>query len=148
MNVCLLKDVANMGTAGQVLRVSEGYARNYLFPKKYAVAATKEHIERFAELKKNMGDALVEHGARIATLANHITQIHITLKRKINDKGKLYGALNAEDVAELLKEKNVTVNKRQVEFDKAIRTIGDYDVAIRLSSKLRPTLKITIVEEK
>lgn len=144
MNVLLLKDVAQVGKEGQIIKVSEGYARNYLFPKKLAVHATTDHIQRAQDIEKKVGEEIAVHGARIMAFAESISRLNIVLKLKANDKGRLYGALNSDDIVELLKERNIVVNKKQIEFDKAIRSVGDYFVTIRLNSKLRPALKISI----
>lgn len=148
MNVFLLKDVTNIGTAGQILKVKEGFARNFLIPKKFAVLATKEHVERYKELKKRVGEEVVAQGTRVASIADHIKRTNIVVKQKVNEKGKLYGALSAEDIIELLKAKRISVNKKQIEFDKAIRTPGEYTITIRLTSKLKPQFKLTVKAEK
>ena len=144
MNVFLLKDVVNIGSAGQIIKVSEGYARNFLFPKKLAVIATEGHVKQYKELEKRVGEEQVAQGVRVATYADAIKRLVITLKRKINDKGRLYGAISADDIVELLKAKNIAINRKQVEFPKAIRTVGEYEVEIRLNAKLRPVMKIVI----
>ena len=147
MNVFLLKDVTNIGTEGQVLKVKEGFARNFLLPKKLAVIATQEHVERYKELKEKVGAEVVAQGARAASIADHIKRTNIVIKQKVNEKGKLYGALNAEDVVDLLKAKNINVNKKQIEFDKAVRTPGEYTITIRLTSKLKPQFKLVVQAE-
>lgn len=148
MNVFLLKDITNIGTEGQILKVKDGFARNFLFPKKLAVVATKEHEERYKELKKNVGAEVVAQGARVATLADLIKRTNIIVKHKVNEKGKLYGALNAEDIIALLKTKNITVNKKQIEFDKSVKAPGEYAITVRLTSKLKPQFKLTVQAEK
>ncbi len=147
MNVFLLKDVTNIGTEGQIIKVKEGFARNFLLPKKLAVIATQEHVERYKELKKRVGEEIVAQGTRAASIADHIKRTNIIVKQKVNEKGKLYGALNAEDVVDLLKAKNINVNKKQIEFDKAVRTPGEYIITIRLTSKLKPQFKLVVQAE-
>jgi large subunit ribosomal protein L9 len=147
MNVFLLKDVTNIGTAGQVLRVKEGFARNFLLPKKLAVKATSKHEEYYKELKAKVGEDVVAQGARSALLADSIKRANIIIKRKVNEKGKLYGALGAEEIVELLKSKKISVNKKQVEISKSIKTPGEYMIAIRLTSKIKPEMKLVIKAE-
>lgn len=144
MEVLLLKDISNLGLAGQVKKVTEGYARNFLFPNKLAVVANAADVERF---KKNIVQKEVDvqvAGSRVAILADQIKNITLILKKKSNDKGKLYGAVGPEDVLELLAQKHVNVEKKQVEFTKSIRTTGEYEVIIRLTSKLKPALKLKV----
>jgi len=147
MNVFLLKDVTNIGTAGQVLKVKEGFARNFLFPKKLAIKATAEHEVYYQELKKKVGEEVVAQGARTAGLADQIKKTNIIIKQKVNDKGKLYGALGSEDIVELLKSKKISVNKKQIEISKAIKAPGEYLITIRLTSKLKPQMKLIVQAE-
>lgn len=148
MEVLLLKDVPSLGLAGQVKKVSEGYARNFLFPKKLASVASSHDVER---VKRHVEQYSIEQqiaGSRVAILAEQMKNLIIVLKKKSNDKGKLYGAVGPEDVVELLSKKNINIEKKQVEFTKAVRSTGDYDVIVRLTSKLKPTVKLRVEAEK
>lgn len=145
MDVLLLKDIANLGLAGQVIKVKEGYARNFLLPRKLAKAASSVDVTSFQDkLKREKIDASIL-GNRIAMLAHQLKSMHLTLKEKVNDQGKLYGAVGADEVAALLQDKGITVNKRQIEFSKAVRSVGDYTVLIKLSSQVKPSLHLKVV---
>ena len=81
-------------------------------------------------------------------LAERIKTLKLTIKHKAHDNGKLYGSVGPDEVVVLLKEKEIIVNRKQIEIEKAIRTVGDHMVAVRLSSKLRPEFALKVLEEK
>lgn len=145
MKVLMLKDVEKIGMAGQVINVSDGYAQNFLIPRKLArkvVAGEKVFFEaKAAQSRVNM-QAL---NSKVAMLAERIKNLHLQVKERIHDNGKLYGAVGADEIVELLKKKDVQINRKQVEFKKAIRAVGEHKVVIKLSSKLKPELTLKVV---
>jgi large subunit ribosomal protein L9 len=150
MKVYMLQDVENVGMAGQVISVSDGYAMNFLIPRKLAKkvgAADKTFYEKKI-IKSNVDVQLVN--SKAAMLAERIKNLHIVVKERVHDDGKLYGAVGADEVIELLKEKDIVVNRKQIEFKKAVRAIGEHKIVIKLSAKLQPefTLKVVSKEEK
>jgi large subunit ribosomal protein L9 len=146
MNVKLLQDVESLGLAGQIVKVNEGYARNYLFPRKVArIASANDTVEFTKHVQKAKVETALA-GSRIALLAEQLEHLKLSIKEKAHEN-KLYGAINAEQIVELLKAKGVTINKKQVEFPKAIRTTGEHTVIIKLSSKLKPEITVKVSAE-
>ncbi len=148
MNVLLLKDVINIGLAGQIKKVSEGYARNFLFPKKLAVIAKPDDIERFQTAVKKADVDVAVLGSRVAALAQQIKSMHLTLKKRIHDDEKLYGSVNADEIVDLLKEKGIQINKKQIEFEKTIRSAGEHKFIIKLTSKVKPEVSLKVIGTK
>jgi large subunit ribosomal protein L9 len=147
MKVYVLKDIENVGMAGTIINVSDGYATNFLFPKKLAVKVTPENLKNLkvkVEAVKQKADVV---NSKVAMLAEHIKNLNIVIKEKTHDDGKLYGSVGAEEIVELLKQKDISVNRKQVEFDKTIKAVGDHKVTIRLSTKLKPQLNVKVVGE-
>jgi len=147
MEVFLLQNVENVGIKGHIIKVSDGYALNFLIPRKLAIQVTegnKATLSSRIKVEEVKADVLK---SKIALLAEDIKSLHITLKKKIHDDGKLYGAISAEDIVEVLKTKNVQVNKKQIEFEKSIKSTGEHKVIVRLSTKLKPQLSIKVVAE-
>jgi large subunit ribosomal protein L9 len=145
MQVFMLKDVEKIGMAGQVVKVADGYASNYLFPNKLAVrvdASNKDFYENRQVREKITQEVL---STKVAMLAERIKALHITVKQKVHDDGKLYGSLSADVIVDLLKAKEIAINKKQVEFGKSIKATGEHKVTIRLSSKLKPELTLKVV---
>lgn len=147
MKVYLLKDVPKIGMAGEVLKVADGFGQNFLLPRKLAVEVTAQNESFYQKREK-----VIEHrkevvATKTSMLAEKIGAIKLTLKRKMHDDGKLYGAINASEIVDLLSEKGVNISKSQVDLDKSIKAKGVYDVTIKLSSSLKPTVKLTIISE-
>lgn len=147
MNVYLLKDVEKVGLAGNIVKVADGFAQNFLIPRKLAIKITDKNSTFYASKinKVKMNSNVLN--SKIAMLAEHIKNLHLTIKEKIHDNGKLYGSVGADEVVILLKGKGISINRKQVEFTKAIRSTGEHKVTIRLSSKLKPEFVLKVVAE-
>jgi len=144
MKVYMIKDVERVGIAGQIINVSDGYANNFLIPRKLAVEVTTDN-QKFYEQKKQKETVAVEVlNSKVAMLAERIKSLHITIRERVHDDGKLYGAISADEIVDLLKAKEVSINRKQVEFDKSIKAVGEHKVTIKLSSKLKPQLTVRV----
>lgn len=143
MQVYMLKDVENVGMAGMVISVSDGYAANFLFPRKLAVEITEKNKAFYAQKKQKEVVAAEVLNSKAAMLAERIKTLHLSIKERVHE-GKLYGAIGADEVVELLKAKDIAINRKQVEFEKSIKTTGEHKVTIRLSSKLKPQLTLKV----
>lgn len=145
IQVYMLKDVENVGMTGQIVKVSEGYASNFLIPKKFAVRVDESNQKFYATKQAREKIAQEVLTSKVAMLAERIKNLHLTIKQKVHDDGKLYGSLSADIIVDLLKEKDISITKKQVEFTKSVKSIGEHKVMIKLSSKLKPelTLKVT-----
>ena len=144
MQVYMLKDVERVGLSGQILNVSEGYAKNFLIPGKLAIEVTESNKPFYANKKQKEHVAAAVLSSKVAMLAERIKSLHVSIKERAHDDGKLYGAVSAEAVVELLKAKDIVINKKQVEFIKSVKSVGEHKVIIRLSSKLKPELTIKV----
>jgi large subunit ribosomal protein L9 len=147
MKVYLLKDVEKIGMAGEVVKVSDGFAANFLIPNKMGLEITPANEKSFANKKKVIEQRKEVISTKTSMLAERIKSIKLTLKRKLHDGDKLYGAIAASEIAELLGAEGVSVTKNQIEFDKPIKAKGSYEVTIKLSSKLQPKITVVIAPE-
>ena len=147
MKVYLLKDVERVGIAGEIITVSDGYARNFLFPKKAGLEVTSANLPFFQSKAKSVSDRKEVIATKTSILAEKIGNISLTIKHKAHDDGKLYGAINAGEIMNLLAAQEVSVAKNQILFDKSIKEIGVFDITIKLSNKLQPKLKLKVVAE-
>ncbi len=146
MKVYLLKDVESVGMRGTVVNVSDGYAANFLFPKKFAVAVP-DNDEAF---KKLMHSAEVKKeviASKTSMLAEHIKALKITMRRKTHDKVKLYGSISTSEIADALADHGVKIAKNQIITDKSIKEVGTYEVTVKLTSKLQPKFQLKIISE-
>ena len=147
MKVFLLKNVEKVGMEGEIVKVSDGYGVNFLLARKLAVEVTPNNeatLQKRIRVVEKRQEAIA---TQTSMLAEKIKTVKLTLKRKIHDDGRLYGSINASEVVDLLAEKGISVAKNQIEFGKMIKTTGTYDVTIKLSSKLQPTLKLQVISE-
>lgn len=147
MKVYLLKDVEKVGMAGEIIKTSEGYARNFLIPKKLAVEITKDNERYYLSKLKTVEKRKEVIATQTSMLAEKVKGVELVIKRKMHDDGKLYGSINSGDLVDLLTAKGINVSKNQIEFDKAIKSKGVYEVEVKLSSKLRPKFKLKVVSE-
>ena len=148
MQVYILKDLENIGMAGQIRNVSDGYATNFLIPRKLVVKITDKN-RAFYEQKKQRELVTVEIvKGKAAMLAERIKVTHVTIKERVHDDGKLYGSVGPDEIVELLKSKDIIINRKQVEFDKSIKAVGEHKVTIRLSSKLKPQMTLKVEAKK
>lgn len=147
MEVILLENIEKLGARGQLVKVADGYGRNYLLPKKLAVAATPQNrkwIEqqrvRFLKIEaKEKGDA--------EDLAKLLQGVMVTLRRKAGEKGTLFGSVTTMDVAEKLAAQGFHIDKRKIQLDTPLKLLGEYDVAIKLHREVTATLKVRIESE-
>jgi large subunit ribosomal protein L9 len=147
MRVYLLQDVERVGMAGEIITVSDGFAHNFLLPRKLALEVTeanKKMFERRARVIEKRSEVME---SRTSMLAERIKSTTLLLKRKVHDGDRLYGAIAAGDIVELLAEKGIAVSKNQVMVDKAIKKTGVYSITIKLSSRLQPAVTLKVVSE-
>jgi large subunit ribosomal protein L9 len=147
MKVYLKKDVERIGMAGEIIKVKEGFAINYLIPHGLGIAVTDENANFFKKRERTIENRKEVLSTQTSMLAEKINALDLILKKKMHDDGKLYGALSSSDIVEKLAEKGVSVSKNQIIFGKSIKSKGVYEVTIKLSSRLQPKIKVTIVPE-
>jgi len=145
MKVFLLKDVAKIGMAHEMVNVADGYANNYLIPRKLAVEVRPGNEAGFKKRQRHLEKRKEVIETQSSMLAERIKALKLKLRKKVHDDDKLYGAIAPAEVVELLADKGIPVSKNQVIFNKSIKKVGDHKVTIKLSSRLQPTFTLTIV---
>ncbi len=146
MKVLFLKDVINVARAGEIKEVSDGYASNFLLPKKLAERASTDVQNRFESQKRAEVKRAAEQEAEMQALAAKMNGKVFTLKAKTGGGEKLYGSItNADIAAEISKAIGVDIDKRKVELPEAIRALGTYDVGIKLFKDITPKVKVKVV---
>ncbi len=145
MKVYLLQSITKVGIAGEIISVSEGYAQNFLFPRKLALKVTDGNKEFFEKKAKT-----VEHRKEIietetSMLSERIKDVVIILKKKLHDDNRLYASINPIDIVEALAMQQIKISKSQVVFDKSIKMAGSHQVTIKLSAKLQPQIMVKVV---
>src|SRR5215472_143458 len=143
MEVILREDVEKLGSRGEVVKVAPGYARNFLLPKRLAVAATESNKkiveqERQAHLRKE-----AKHKSEAEDLAKLLTGVSVTISQKAGENDQLFGSVTAKDVADALSAKNYNIDRRKIHLDDPIKTLGEFKVPVRLHKDV--TAEVTVV---
>ncbi|GAB4506006.1 MAG: 50S ribosomal protein L9 [Anaerolineales bacterium] len=149
MQVLLLKDVPNLGKAGTVKNVADGYARNFLFPKKLAVPATPEAMKQAEAIRK----AALRRQQRIEeeaeALAKELEAVSLTFKAKAGESGKLYGSVTAAHIAEALSAKvGMEFDKRKIDLEEPLKELGEHQVRIKLAPTVSASVRVVIEPEE
>ena len=147
MKVYLLKDIEQVGLAGEILQVGDGYARNFLIPRKMAVEVTPENSSFYEKKVRKVEHRKEVVASKTSMLAEKIKTMQLTLKRKVHDGGKLYGAVSSAEIADLLAAQGISVAKNKIIIDKSIKNKGTHEVTVKLTSSLQPKVKVTVVPE-
>lgn len=147
MKVYLLNAVQGIGKKSDLVVVSDGYARNYLFPHKLAIEVNASNEQEILNKKKvELMQKEVEN-KKTSVLYNKLNGLKIVFKEKSHDDGKLYGSVGETEIVEVLKNQGFSLSKNQILLDKHLKKIGTYPVEIHLSTLLKPTITIKIVSE-
>lgn len=146
MKVIMLQTVKKIGQEGQIVEVSEGYARNFLLPKAYAVEASKGNVKNLDEKKQAEGRKKGKELEAAKKFAQKIDNTPLTITAKSGEGGKLFGSVTSKDLAELLAKKGIKVDKRKIELSEPIKSLGEYEINIKLYPEVSSTLKVKISE--
>ena len=148
MEVILREDVEKMGNRGELVKVTSGYARNYLLPKKLAVAATDANRkiveqERHAHLRK---EAKLKDEAQ--ELSKLMTGVSVTIAQNAGENDQLFGSVTSKDIADALAAKDFTIDRRKIHLDDPIKQLGEYKVPVRLHKDVTAEITVTVVKEE
>ncbi|GAC1351493.1 MAG: 50S ribosomal protein L9 [Polyangiales bacterium] len=143
--IILQQDVHNLGKTGEVVKVRPGYARNYLLPQSLAAPATSKHVNRIEHEKRAAESRAAKTKIALQEVATKISATHISLTRKIGDEGTLYGSVTTKEIEAALAEKGVTVDRRKIQLVEPIKTVGSYEVAVKLGYDVTATIKVAVV---
>lgn len=147
MKVIITKDVEHLGKRGDIVEVKDGFARNFLFPKKLAILATPANIRGLEKSQKHFSRGVEKIKKMSEQIAERLNELSVKTKIKIGIDGKSFGSINAHDIVELLKKLNIEIDKKQVLLDEPIRHPGIYDINVRLPQHVSAVFKLVVIEE-
>jgi large subunit ribosomal protein L9 len=147
MKVILRKDSEKLGHVSEVVSVKDGYARNYLIPRGIAYEATDGSLRQLEEENKQQSRRTDKEHIRAEALAANLEKISITIKMKVGEEEKLFGSVTAQMIADALVEKEITLDKRQIELEEPLKALGIYDVPVKLAGGVIGKIKVWIVRE-
>ncbi|MBM3278779.1 MAG: 50S ribosomal protein L9 [Candidatus Handelsmanbacteria bacterium] len=147
MKIVLLKDVERLGRAGEIVKVANGFARNFLIPRGEALLATDANIAHF-ESRRRQHEAAAEREKKAAeSLARELEKTSLTVQVRVGEEDKLFGSVTSQNVADLLKEQGREIDRRKIELEEPIRALGVYTIEIRLHPEVRASIKLWVVKE-
>jgi len=147
MQVILLEDIPSLGKAGEAVKVSDGYGRNYLIPKKKAILATEKNL-KFLQHQKRQVELGVEKTKKDAErLAQEIENLSCTFSKTVGESGKLFGSVTSMEIESYLKEKGIEVDRKKIMLDEPLKNVGMYTVPIKLHFDVTAQLKVWVVQE-
>jgi len=146
MKVVLIEDVKSLGKKGDVVEVSEGYARNFLIAKKHAVEATAANLNTLKLQKANAERIAAEQLAEAQEMAKKLAEVTVTVSIKSGENGKAFGSVSSKEIAEALAKQGVEVDKKKIVLPEAIKEFGKYDVKVKLHKDVQGNVKVNVVE--
>ena len=147
MDVLLCEDVDNLGQRGQVVKVRSGYGRNYLLPQGLAIQASAGNKRMLEEQRRLLAKREQREHQSARGESEKLQGIELRFDRRVGEHGILFGSVTALDVAEALKERGITVERRRIGLREHIKEVGDYDITIKLHRDVTPTIKVLVRKE-
>jgi large subunit ribosomal protein L9 len=146
MEVILRQAIDNVGHTGDVVTVSNGYARNYLLPRGFAFQATEGNKKRIEQERQRLEAAEGTRRSGAEELAAKLEQVNLSFSARVGEEGKLFGSVTAADIAAQLEAQGLHVEKRMIDLNEPIRALGVYRVPVRLHADVKPELKVWVIK--
>ena len=148
MEVILREHVDNLGRRGDVVKVAPGYARNYLLPRKLALPVN-EGNKRVIERERKLAETReLEERQQAEAVANRLSQIELTLSRRVGDTEQLYGSVTTADIADALLEKGLEIDRKRIHLDEPLKSLGEFTVPVKLHRDVTAQLKVHVAKQE
>jgi large subunit ribosomal protein L9 len=147
MEVILKEDVVNVGKIGEVVRVRDGYARNYLLPRGLVMIANKKNLKTFEHQKKMVGDQKQKIMRQAEAVSAELAGVTLSIPMRAGEEGRLFGSVTNIHIEKALKAKGLKVDRRKIELEEPLKTLGEFDVPVRLTADLSVPIRVTVVAE-
>ena len=147
MEVILREDVDKLGRRGEVVKVAEGYGRNFLLPRGLALLVNEANKAMIAKERKSHDARMAKEKAEFQAVADRINGIRFVAPRKVGENDILYGSVTSGDIADFLKGKGVEIDKRKVQLEEPIKKLGEHEVQVKLHPEVQARLKVLVTKE-
>ena len=147
MEIILREDVQHLGKAGEVVKVKDGYARNFLLPKGLAYPATEANKKKITYEAQRIAKQRAAERTAAESEAGRLAAIELTFAVKVGEEDRLYGSVTASDIQRRLEEQGIHVDKRKIELPEPLRSLGDFQVGVRIHPDVRPEIAVHVVKE-
>ena len=148
MEVILKEDVNKLGHRGDVVKVADGYGRNYLLPGKLAIVANAANKAVIEQMKGSAIRKLAKEKVVAEALATQLSAVELTFERKVGDNDHLFGSVTSSDIAHQLEEKGFTIDRRKISLEEPLKTIGEFHVPIKLHRDVTSHVKVTVAGDR
>ena len=148
MKVILAKDIEKLGNAGDIVKVKDGYARNYLIPKGLAFTSNEKNVKELEFNRRMIDKKINSEVAEANALASKLATCEIKIQKKVGEEGKLFGSVTNREIEEALKEKGFSIDHRSIILDSSIKKSGVYEVEVKLFREIRGMFKLWVVAEE
>lgn len=148
MRLILKEDLENLGKAGEVVTVRDGYGRNYLLPRGLALPATEKDVARMEHEKRVIASRAAKRAQELQAEVQKISQLSVSIARAVGEGDKLYGSVTSRDIADALAEQGTTVDTRKIQLDEPIKQLGMVEVPIKLGKDAVATVKVWVVKKE
>ena len=147
MEVILRQAVENLGKPGDVVKVKNGYARNYLLPHNLAYEATPGNLKRIQQERERLEAAENQRRGAAQDIATKLEQVSLTFSARVGEEGKLFGSVTAADIAQQLEQQGFHIEKRQIDLHEPIKSLGVYRVPVRLHADVKPEIRVWVIKQ-
>ena len=147
MEIILLDKIDNLGNVGDVITVKPGYARNYLFPKGLAVRSSKRNIAYVEEKRKNIELKIAKEEQASQAIFDSLKNVEILMEVEVGENDKLFGSVTIMDLQRTLNEQNIEIQKQDILLESPIKSLGAYDIPIKVTSSLIQNIKVNVVKK-
>jgi len=148
MEVILKEDVNKLGHRGDVVKVADGYGRNYLLPHKLAMEATAANKVVIEQMKQAAVRRSAKEQSEAELLVNQLNQVELVFKRKVGENEHLFGSVTASEIAHQLEEKGFTIDRRKLQLEEPLRQLGEFHVPVKLHREVTAHIKVTVKPEE
>ena len=146
MEVILRQAIDNLGHPGDIVKVSPGYARNFLLPRGLAFEATEGNRRRIAVEKARLEAAEGSRRDAASEIAKKIEEVSLSFSARVGEEGKLFGSITAADIAQQLEAQGIAIEKRMIDLHEPIKALGVYRIPVRLHADVRPEVKVWVIK--
>ena len=147
MEVILRHAVENLGKPGDVVKVKNGYARNYLLPHNLAYEATPGNLKRIQQERSRLEAAESQRRDAAQEIATKLEQVSLTFSARVGEEGKLFGSVTGADIAQQLEQQGFHIEKRQIDLHEPIKSLGVYRVPVRLHADVKPEIRVWVIKQ-
>ncbi|MBI2167144.1 MAG: 50S ribosomal protein L9 [Candidatus Omnitrophica bacterium] len=147
MEIILLQDVEKLGKRGDVMKVRNGFGRNFLLPQNLALPATEENRAALEFEKKRAAERKERGKEEALKLSDELAKLRLRWEVKVGEKGKVFGSMTARDFSEMLKQKGIALDRRQIRLPRPIRSLGTHSVTLELHPEVKPVVEVDVVKK-